>query len=199
MAEGVHHGHMLEDFFLVCEFCEIYGPRTVLTIPSAVASPNNNELFNLEEFLLNIMTTDYQNFPGWVLFQFKSNNSLDKNLETNSDKWETIADVSCIRTNVLPNLHTILHYFTLKDPNARGSVRPSCVAYITANQVKLYRWKREVMKVLSIAAQLFKQANMQWMQYNGHTVEIPVSNQLICLIHMLNGISPRMTKTFASY
>merc|ERR1711946_46762 len=102
MAEGVHHGHMLEDFFLVCEFCEIYGPRTVLTIPSAVASPNNNELFNLEEFLLNIMTTDYQNFPG--------------------DKWETIADVSCIRTNVLPNLHTILHYFTLKDPNARGSV-----------------------------------------------------------------------------
>ena len=54
----------MKDFILVGEFCEVYGPRAVLTIPSNVSSLNNNQHFNLEEFLLYIMTTDYQNFSG---------------------------------------------------------------------------------------------------------------------------------------
>jgi len=52
------------DFILVGEFCEVQGPRSVFTIPSSVPHLVHNEHFNLDEFLLYIMTTDYQNFPG---------------------------------------------------------------------------------------------------------------------------------------
>ena len=52
------------DFLLIGEFCQIDGPRAVITIPSCIAQTNNNEHFSLDEFLLYIMTTDYQNYPG---------------------------------------------------------------------------------------------------------------------------------------
>ena len=58
-----------DDFILVGEFCEISGPRAVLTIPAQLSSRahlNNNKCFNLDEFLLYIMTTDYQNFQGYI-------------------------------------------------------------------------------------------------------------------------------------
>lgn len=54
----------VKDFILVSEFCEVYGPRSVFTIPSLLPHLNNNDHFNLDEFLLYIMTTDYQNFSG---------------------------------------------------------------------------------------------------------------------------------------
>lgn len=56
----------IRDFILISEFCEVEGPRCVLTIPAVLPHLNNNENFNLDEFLLYIMTTDYQNFPGYV-------------------------------------------------------------------------------------------------------------------------------------
>lgn len=57
---------VIKDFILVSEFCEVYGPRSVLTIPPVLPHLNNNEHFNLDEFLLYIMTTDYQNFQGYA-------------------------------------------------------------------------------------------------------------------------------------
>lgn len=61
-------GHQtIKDFILLSEFCEVEGPRCVMTIPTTLPHLNNNEHFNLDEFLLYIMTTDYQNFPGFVL------------------------------------------------------------------------------------------------------------------------------------
>jgi len=59
---------IVKDFILVGEFCEVSGPQAVLTIPGQISSQpthlNNNKCFNLDEFLLYIMTTDYQNFQG---------------------------------------------------------------------------------------------------------------------------------------
>lgn len=53
-----------KDFLLIGEFCEVHGPRSVLTIPISFMLTKNNEKFNLDEFLLYIMTTDYQSFAG---------------------------------------------------------------------------------------------------------------------------------------
>lgn len=87
-----------------------------------------------------------------------------------------MADVTCIRTNILPNFHAILHYFTLKDPQARGGVRPSCIAYITQDSTKLYRLKYDLIQVINMSAQIFKQANMRWMKDLGHEVAVQVKS-----------------------
>ena len=89
---------------------------------------------------------------------------------------DEISDVPCIRTNIIQNFHAILHYFTLKDSQARGGVRPSCIAYITQNQTKLYRLKNEILNVLSMSAQILKNANMRWMGSLGQDVGVQVDN-----------------------
>lgn len=80
----------------------------------------------------------------------------------------------CIRTNIIQNFHAILHYFTLKDPQARGGVRPSCIAYITQNQTKLYRLKSEILNSLNMSAQIFKNANVNWMRSLGQDIGVQV-------------------------
>lgn len=111
------------------------------------------------------------------------------------DKWSENADVMCVRTNILPNFHAILHYciaifnslcnktkqtlssifiVTLKDPQARGGVRPSCIAYITQDSEKLYLLKNELSQVIQMSAQIFKQANMRWMRDLGHPIDVQV-------------------------
>ena len=61
MEESVEE---VRDLIVIGEFCEVYGPSPVLTLPSASSKLNNNKGFNVDEFLLYVMTTDYQNFPG---------------------------------------------------------------------------------------------------------------------------------------
>ena len=102
------------------------------------------------------------------------------------EKWEKAADVCCMRTNILPQFHAILHYFTLKDPSARGCVRPSCIAYVTQNQIKMYHLKKEIMSVLNTSAQIFKHTNMRWMRSIGHKVEIPVSKSYYLTLIIIN-------------
>ena len=80
------------------------------------------------------------------------------------EKMEEHCDVACIRTNIVPNFHAILHYFTLKDPFARGCVRPSCFAYISQNQTKLYHLKQDILEIFNKSAQILKHANIRWIQ-----------------------------------
>ena len=72
--------------------------------------------------------------------------------------------MACVRTNILPNCHAVLHYFTLRDPLARGCVRPSCLAYVTQDQNKLHLLKKEILEVLNMSAQILKQANLRWLK-----------------------------------
>lgn len=80
----------------------------------------------------------------------------------------------CVRTNIMPDFHAVLHYFTLKDPQARGCVRPSCIAYVTRDQMKLDRIKNDVAGVFDIAAQILKHSNIRWMQSIGQIVTVKV-------------------------
>ena len=175
LIENMARRTTIKDFILVSEFCEVSGPRSVLTIPVVLPHTNNNDHFDLDEFLLYIMTTDYQNFPGFVSTSFFLNIIFYMVINFR-EKWEESSDVPCIRTNIIQNFHAILHYFTLKDPQARGGVRPSCIAYITQNQTKLYRLKSEILQVLNMSAQVFKQANMQLMKSLGQAVGVQVTN-----------------------
>ena len=99
----------------------------------------------------------------------------------NRDKWPESADVCCIRTNILPNCHAILHYFTLKDPAARGGVRPSCLAYITQDSTKLYRLRKDLTQAVTTSAQIFKHANMRWLAKHGTLAHgLEVYNEPFC-------------------
>lgn len=89
---------------------------------------------------------------------------------------EETSDVPCIRTNIIQDFHAILHYFTLKDTQARGGVRPSCIAFVTQNQAKLYRLKTDILQVLNMSAQIFKHANIRWIKQLGQTVNVQVAN-----------------------
>jgi len=115
------------------------------------------------------MTTDYQNFSG--------------------DKWEELCDVTCIRTNILPNFHTILHYFTLKDPQARGCVRPSCLAYITQDLNKLHYIKQDILGVLNMSAQVLKHSNLRWLKQQMQSLEIKENNSITILLDKWNHLS----------
>jgi hypothetical protein len=53
-------------------------------------------------------------------------------------------------------------------------VRPSCIAYITQNQTKLYRLKNEILHVLNMSAQILKNANMRWIGSLGQDVGVQV-------------------------
>ena len=61
MEESVEE---VRDLIVIEVFCEVYGPSPLLTLTSASSKLNNNKGFNVDEFLLYVMTTDYQNFPG---------------------------------------------------------------------------------------------------------------------------------------
>lgn len=163
------------DFILIGEFCEISGPCSVLIIPPIIPTLNNFKNLNFEELLLYIMTTDYQNFSG--------------------EKWEELCDVACIRTNILPNFHAILHYFTLKDPLARGCVRPSCLAYITQDLHKLHLIKQEILGVLNMSAQLLKHSNLRWLKLQKQSFEIKENNTINILLDKWDYLSRPVADT----
>jgi len=163
------------DFILIGEFCEVSGPCSVLMIPSSIPKLTKDKNFNLEELLLYIMTTDYQNFSG--------------------EKWEELCDVACIRTNILPNFHAILHYFTLKDPLARGCVRPSCLAYVTQDLNKLDIIKQDTLAVLNMSAQVLKHSNLQWLKQKVQSFNIKENNTINVLLDKWNYLSQPVLET----
>ncbi|KAF4526458.1 hypothetical protein B566_EDAN014070 [Ephemera danica] len=102
-----------EDFIVFSEFSEVQGPLPILTIPSYI---QDNNVIDMNAFILKIMSVDYQ---------------------ANPSQFTICKDVELMQVSVMPGMHTYAHYFTLYDIKARGFVRPMCLAYVTRDERKL--------------------------------------------------------------
>ncbi|TDH15753.1 hypothetical protein EPR50_G00013040 [Perca flavescens] len=135
------------DFILVAEFSEQVGPKPVLTIPD---DPRVIGSFDLNHFSVRIMSVDYQasgpsNTPPA---------SPGPRLNFNEDSKVVLGDSA-------EDAFAYVHHMTLYDLEARGMVRPFCMAYVCSDQKKLMENFSELSTCFSQASDSLKTGNRQ--------------------------------------
>uniref|UniRef100_A0A3Q1I2V3 Guanine nucleotide exchange protein SMCR8-like n=1 Tax=Acanthochromis polyacanthus TaxID=80966 RepID=A0A3Q1I2V3_9TELE len=131
------------DFILVAEFSEQVGPKPVLTIPD---DPRIIGSFDLNHFSVRIMSVDYQaSGPG---------PSPGPRLNFSEDSKVILGDSA-------EDAFAYVHHLTLYDLEARGMVRPFCMAYVCSDQAKLTENFSELSTCFSQASDSLKTGNRQ--------------------------------------
>ena len=108
-----------KDFILVSEFCELVGPRPVLTIPE-----DGGASFNTNVFSVRIMSVD-------------CTAQLSVDSDAKKGGFQTAGDTQVFLMEPSEGAVAYVHHFTLYDIHARGYVRPFCMAYITSQCSKI--------------------------------------------------------------
>ncbi|XP_063171081.1 LOW QUALITY PROTEIN: guanine nucleotide exchange protein SMCR8 [Candoia aspera] len=131
------------DFLLVAEFSEQVGPQPLLTVPAGEAPGG----FDLNYFALRIMSVDYQACaagaaPGGPYPRLRF--ARDSQVVLGDSKAGAFAYV---------------HHLTLYDLEARGFVRPFCLAYVSADERKVMRLFPELSAQFSGASEALKAGN----------------------------------------
>ncbi|CAL1273921.1 unnamed protein product [Larinioides sclopetarius] len=123
-----------EDFILIAENSEIHGPNPLFTIPELDSSLDLNSLST------QILSADYQGL---------SNNKIlpGKNAQL-------------LMPDLASDLHAAINYFFLFDSDARGFVRPTCLAYFTADKHKLVMLAESILKMLGEVAAILQHSNI---------------------------------------
>ncbi|XP_036954769.1 guanine nucleotide exchange protein smcr8b isoform X3 [Acanthopagrus latus] len=135
------------DFILVAEFSEQVGPKPVLTMPD---DPRVIGSFDLNHFSVRIMSVDYQaSGPGPV-----PPPSPGPRLNFSEDSRVILGDSA-------EDAFAYVHHMTLYDLEARGMVRPFCMAYVCSDQAKLMENFCELSTCFSQAADSLKTGNRQ--------------------------------------
>lgn len=135
------------DFILVAEFSEQVGPTPVLTIPD---DPRVIGSFDLNHFSVRIMSVDYQaSGPGPV-----PPTSPGPRLNFSEDSKVILGDSA-------EDAFAYVHHVTLYDLEARGMVRPFCMAYVCSDQMKLMQNFSELSTRFSRASDSLKTGNRQ--------------------------------------
>ncbi|XP_014707177.2 guanine nucleotide exchange protein SMCR8 [Equus asinus] len=132
------------DFILISEFSEQVGPQPLLTIP------NDTKVFgtfDLNYFSLRIMSVDYQasfvgHPPGSAY-----------------PKLNFVEDSKVVLGDSKEGAFAYVHHLTLYDLEARGFVRPFCMAYISADQHKIMQQFQELSTEFSKASECLKTGN----------------------------------------
>uniref|UniRef100_A0A2K6FSK8 SMCR8-C9orf72 complex subunit n=1 Tax=Propithecus coquereli TaxID=379532 RepID=A0A2K6FSK8_PROCO len=132
------------DFILISEFSEQVGPQPLLTIP------NDTKVFgtfDLNYFSLRIMSVDYQasfvgHPPGSAY-----------------PKLNFVEDSKVVLGDSKEGAFAYVHHLTLYDLEARGFVRPFCMAYISADQHKIMQQFQELSGEFSKASECLKTGN----------------------------------------
>ncbi|KAM6186363.1 guanine nucleotide exchange protein SMCR8 [Rhynchocyon petersi] len=132
------------DFILISEFSEQVGPQPLLTIP------NDTKIFgtfDLNYFSLRIMSVDYQasfvgHPPGSAY-----------------PKLNFVEDSKVVLGDSKEGAFAYVHHLTLYDLEARGFVRPFCMAYISADQHKIMQQFQELSAEFSKASECLKTGN----------------------------------------
>uniref|UniRef100_A0A667X266 Smith-Magenis syndrome chromosome region, candidate 8b n=1 Tax=Myripristis murdjan TaxID=586833 RepID=A0A667X266_9TELE len=133
------------DFILVAEFSEQVGPKPVLTIPDGSGVIGS---FDLNHFSVRIMSVDYQaSCPGPA-----TSASPGPRLNFSEDSKVILGDSA-------DDAFAYVHHMTLYDLEARGLVRPFCMAYVTSDQAKLTEHFSELSTCFSQAADSLKTGN----------------------------------------
>uniref|UniRef100_A0A3P9MRV0 Smith-Magenis syndrome chromosomal region candidate gene 8 protein homolog n=1 Tax=Poecilia reticulata TaxID=8081 RepID=A0A3P9MRV0_POERE len=135
------------DFILVAEFSEQVGPKPVLTIPN---NPKVIGSFDLNHFSVRIMSVDYQaSGPGHT-----APASPGPRLNFSEDSRVILGDSA-------DDSFAYVHHLTLYDLEARGMVRPFCMAYVCSDQSKLMENFSELSECFSQASDSLKTGNRQ--------------------------------------
>ncbi|XP_069066207.1 guanine nucleotide exchange protein SMCR8 [Pleurodeles waltl] len=132
------------DFILISEFSEQVGPQPLLTIPDDGKVYEN---FDLNYFSLRIMSVDYQasfvgHPPGSAY-----------------PKLNFVEDSKVVLGDSKEGAFAYVHHLTLYDLEARGFVRPFCIAYITTDEDKIMQQFLEISAEFSKASECLKTGN----------------------------------------
>ncbi|NWX23304.1 SMCR8 protein, partial [Aegotheles bennettii] len=132
------------DFILISEFSEQVGPQPLLTIPDDAKVSGT---FDLNYFSLRIMSVDYQasfvgHPPGSAY-----------------PKLNFVEDSKVVLGDSKEGAFAYVHHLTLYDLEARGFVRPFCMAYISADEHKIMQQFQELSAEFSRASECLKTGN----------------------------------------
>nr|XP_060642769.1 guanine nucleotide exchange protein SMCR8 [Anolis sagrei ordinatus] len=132
------------DFILISEFSEQVGPQPLLTIPDDAKVSGT---FDLNYFSLRIMSVDYQasfvgHPPGCPY-----------------PKLNFVEDSKVVLGDSKEGAFAYVHHLTLYDLEARGFVRPFCMAYISADEHKIMLMFQELSAEFSKASECLKTGN----------------------------------------
>lgn len=133
-----------KDFILISEFSEQVGPQPLLTIPD---DPKVCGTFDLNYFSLRIMSVDYQaSFVGHPP-------------GTSYPKLNFVEDSKVVLGDSKEGAFAYVHHLTLYDLEARGFVRPFCMAYISADERKIMQQFQLLSAGFSRASECLKSGN----------------------------------------
>ncbi|XP_046368908.2 guanine nucleotide exchange protein SMCR8-like isoform X2 [Haliotis rufescens] len=122
-----------EDFIIVAEFSEIEGPKPVMLIPK-----NGGGNFDQNTFSVKIMAVDHQ---------------------TNSVGFSISEDTQVVISEDRDGVYSFVHHFVLYDNEARGFVRPFCMAYVTSERRKIMTFYEELSAQFRKVARFLKYGN----------------------------------------
>eukprot|EP00079_Xenopus_tropicalis_P010750 XP_002935890.1 PREDICTED: Smith-Magenis syndrome chromosomal region candidate gene 8 protein [Xenopus tropicalis] len=132
------------DFILISEFSEQVGPQPLLTIPDDQRICGE---FDLNYFSLRIMSVDYQaSFVGHPP-------------GSSYPKLNFVEDSKVVLGDSKEGAFAYVHHLTLYDLEARGFVRPFCMAYISMDEEKIMRQFLELSSDFSKASECLKTGN----------------------------------------
>lgn len=135
------------DFILVAEFSEQVGPKPVLTIPN---DPRVIGSFDLNHFSVRIMSVDYQ-----------ASGPCQTPPASPGPRLNFSEDSKVVLGDSADDAFAYVHHMTLYDLEARGMVRPFCMAYVCSDQKKLMENFSELSTCFSQAADSLKTGNRQ--------------------------------------
>ncbi|XP_034047195.1 guanine nucleotide exchange protein smcr8a [Thalassophryne amazonica] len=133
-----------KDFILISEFSEQVGPQPLLTIPD---DPKVCGTFDLNYFSLRIMSVDYQaSFVGHPP-------------GSGYPRLSFVEDSRVVLGDSKEGAFAYVHHLTLYDLEARGFVRPFCMAYVSADERKIMLQFHELSLHFSRASECLKAGN----------------------------------------
>lgn len=132
-----------KDFIVVSEFSEQVGPQPLLTIPDEDKACGS---FDLNHFSLRIMSVDYQtSFAGPA--------------GSSSAKLNFVEDSKVVLGDSKEGAYAYVHHLTLYDLEARGFVRPFCMAYVSSQEEKIMSHFPRLSAEFSKASECLKTGN----------------------------------------
>ncbi|KAF7648753.1 hypothetical protein LDENG_00152290 [Lucifuga dentata] len=133
-----------KDFILISEFSEQVGPQPLLTIPD---DPKVCGTFDLNYFSLRIMSVDYQaSFVGHPP-------------GSGYPRLSFVEDSRVVLGDSKEGAFAYVHHLTLYDLEARGFVRPFCMAYVSADERKIMLQFEELSLRFCQASECLKAGN----------------------------------------
>ncbi|XP_073698347.1 guanine nucleotide exchange protein smcr8b [Garra rufa] len=132
-----------KDFILLSEFSEQVGPQPLLTVPSETKACGT---FDLNHFSLRIMSVDYQT-------------SLAGPSGCGSLKLNFVEDSKVVLGDSGEGVFAYVHHFTLYDLEARGFVRPLCLAYVSSDENKIIQQLQQLLAEFSKISECLKTGN----------------------------------------